>query len=224
VRGHELDLTNLAIALQGSDDSIGFEDGLYWLRSKSFDGLHGDPNRARAKAEELLALLRGVAKANVPGFDDLELGACVDWLAPDGRLKRRLTDTFTLKVRSASRIEDGAEALVVERKVSRWLSVARRGGHVSDALKLWADRRPNDWQTLYKVVEIIKDSARPKLKMWVSQNELSLFRRTACSPSAIGHAARHGVQEADPPATPMTIKDAEELVQRLLRCWIETQN
>ena len=98
LRGHQLDLENLATALGSGDHRVSCDRGMYWLHSTDFDELAGDPDKLRAKAAELLPLINGAAKAGLPGFHPVQLGQCVDWVAPDGRAKRRLSDTVTLHV------------------------------------------------------------------------------------------------------------------------------
>jgi hypothetical protein len=50
---------------------------------------------------------------------------------------------------------------------------------------------------------------------------LSLFTRTANSVAAAGDKARHGMERYDPPRQPMSLAHACELVDRIMRTWLE---
>src|SRR5260370_4688058 len=100
LRGNRLDLENLAVVLRDGNYRVSAGEGLYWLHSTDFDGLATDPDKVRAKAAEVLPLINGLAKACIPGFYPVELGQCVDWFLPNLQLKRRLTATVDVVVRS----------------------------------------------------------------------------------------------------------------------------
>jgi hypothetical protein len=144
LRGHQLDLKNLVAFLRVGDHRVVLENDLYWLHSTDFDGLAGDPDKARAKAETLLPLINALAKARIPSFEPLELGECVDWIGADGRPKRRLTARIILRVRSSEQIGDVTS---INTQIAEWMAVARDHGPVFDALRLWGSARTHDWSS-----------------------------------------------------------------------------
>jgi hypothetical protein len=56
---------------------------------------------------------------------------------------------------------------------------------------------------------------------WATNRELNLFKRTANHQDAAGSEARHARQRQQPPATPMPVHQAEVLLQRILRSWLD---
>jgi hypothetical protein len=121
-------------------------------------GSRGLPsNRAdvvREKANQLVPLINGVAKAHVPGFEPVSLGVCVDWVRPDGRLARRLTDTVTLHSRSGASVAE--KAALTATLIKEWMSVSIGKAEAIDVLRLWGTAPVHDWSTLYKVREKIE--------------------------------------------------------------------
>jgi hypothetical protein len=49
---------------------------------------------------------------------------------------------------------------------------------------------------------------------------MELFRRTANSFEAVGLDARHGVEQNQPPSTPMDISEARSLITTLVHAWL----
>jgi hypothetical protein len=178
---------------------------------------------ARAKVSALLPLINAVAKAHISGFEPIELGQCVDWIRSDGRLRRRLSDTVTLHVRSNHRITAPDQAAAVDMQIKNWMALARGDQDVADVLRLWGSMRMQDWNTLSNIKEKIEARVGSQMVRlgWATRSELRLFDQTANSPAVLEDAARHGVQRTDPPATPMKIGQAQELVKHLIDGWIE---
>jgi hypothetical protein len=207
----------------GSDHRVDAEDGMCWLRSTAFDGLVGDPDATRNKAEGLLALINGAAKLRFAGFQPVELGTCVDWVPPDGGARRRLRDTVIVHVRSNRRATEEDRKDGVGDDIERWVTLGRHDEKVADVLRVWGSRHAGDWSTLFKLKEKIDAAVGGSLveRGWATKRELERFNRTANSHRILGDAARHGVQTSEPPAKPMTIEQARQLIDRLIRRWFE---
>src|SRR5438094_7795296 len=82
-----------------------------------------------------------------------------------------------------------------------------------------------DWYTLYQLREKIEAAAggdgQIAARGWASRAKLRRFDHTANSQAILGDAARHGVQRTTPPANPMTLGEAQQLIERLIRGWVE---
>jgi hypothetical protein len=52
---------------------------------------------------------------------------------------------------------------------------------------------------------------------------LKRFRGTANDPAHAGPEARHGRPEPKPISDPMSLREAEDLIRRLLETWIDTK-
>lgn len=82
--------------------------------------------------------------------------------------------------------------------------------------------QPTSWINLYKIYEIIRDDIGDKeiIKI-LSKNELSRFTGTAQSREQIGDDARHAAKKFIRHPQPMTIKEANELIKKLILEWSE---
>jgi len=217
-----VDLENLAAVLGQGDHRVSADEGVFWLRSIELDQLLGDPEGLRAKAAELLPIINAAGKALLPGFHPIELGQCVDWVAPDGRLKRRLTEPYVIHVRSGERVAGPPEGSAYAKEFEEWARLARGDEKIAQVLRLWGSSPVHDWNTLYKLKELIEAAVGSDIpqRRWATKAELRRFDHTANSPAVLGHASRHAVQRGDPPARPMTIDEAQKLVMRLIRGWM----
>jgi hypothetical protein len=78
------------------------------------------------------------------------------------------------------------------------------------------------WSDLYRILEVIETEV-PQSKMieqsWTTKNELERFTRSANSVAVAGDHARHGKERFSAPAKPMTISEATDFIDRLLRLW-----
>ena len=83
----------------------------------------------------------------------------------------------------------------------------------------------DDWDSLYKLVEIIAEDLggehKLKKKPWLSSKELSRFKQTVQSAEAIGDAARHArIAKFRPPEKPMSLRTARSWVRRWFMAWV----
>ncbi|MGH2570948.1 MAG: hypothetical protein ACRDGR_06965, partial [bacterium] len=79
------------------------------------------------------------------------------------------------------------------------------------------------WNTLYKLKEkVVSAVGKDEIvqRGWATQAELRQFEHTANSPAVLGAAARHGVQTSNPPRKPISLGDAQALVDRIIRRWL----
>ena len=68
---------------------------------------------------------------------------------------------------------------------------------------------------------MVKEDAGSSVNDWVSKAELKRFKRTANSVGAVGDEARHGKENTEPPPNPMALREAESLILKLVRDWLE---
>jgi hypothetical protein len=118
--------------------------------------------------------------------------------------------------RKPSRDPDNAQAL---------LAIAQRDNNVADALRLWTTR-PHVPAELYKILEVIERDADGQIANsgWATKAELDRFRATANRPELSGDDARHVRQSGRPPKyTKMSDAEAEQLMTRIINCWLESK-
>lgn len=104
------------------------------------------------------------------------------------------------------------------------IDMAKSDDAIKKVLRLY--NRSLDWGGLYKIFEVVRDDVVNgerciTSKKWASQNQISTFRHTANSPSAIGDESRHGSGVNQPPAKPMTILEAKNFVESLINNWLK---
>jgi hypothetical protein len=183
-----------------------------------------DPDAVRCNAVKLLSLVNGAAQLVLREFEPVELGEAVDWVHPNGRLKRRLRETIVLRIRSGSQVsvDEGNRAL--GKAIQDYMTVARQDARFADVLRIWGSRHPHSWDTLYKLKEKIEAAVgltQIVQRGWATESELRRFGHTANSYAVLGDSARHGVQTSQPPPSPMTCEEAQQLVERLIRSWLD---
>lgn len=93
---------------------------------------------------------------------------------------------------------------------------------VAKVMRLSVTPDAESWTGLYRIAELIEgDDWRTLLeKGWITREQRERFRRTANSPEA-GDTSRHGYDaKSQPPPKPMTLGEAREYVEALLRAWL----
>ena len=97
---------------------------------------------------------------------------------------------------------------------------------VSHVLRLVAEDSVS-WVGLYRIMEAVEGYAGGSSELvrrgWVPKKTLELFKHTACSPGAIGDAARHGRERSAPPPHPMKLDDAKSLIREIVISWLEAR-
>jgi len=106
--------------------------------------------------------------------------------------------------------------------ILQWLSLAQQFPAVAKVMRL-RDTGDLDWRDLYPLYEVIEADVGGAMHQlgWATRKELELFERTANNPAAAGDKARHGVEKHKPPRKPMSLAHARELVDRIMRAWLE---
>lgn len=97
--------------------------------------------------------------------------------------------------------------------VQRWSAIADNEELLNDALIYFG--RATNWFDVYKAVECLEARVGGESKLmalgWASEKKIELLKRTA------NCAARHRRGKYEPPASPMSIKDARALLGQLLQ-------
>lgn len=107
---------------------------------------------------------------------------------------------------------------------AQWQNLLLEDENVATVCELMS-HIPQGWNDLYRALEIIADDVGGNHKLteygWLTKDSLRRFRHTANSPASIGLEARHGVDQADPPATPMMHAEAAALLDTIVYQWLE---
>lgn len=227
ITGDDSDLRLLSNALAGGEVEIAESPSGYVLRANEFESLDS-ADSVRERAVEIAASLSGSIRLLAGGHRSITVGA-VHRVRPDG--KRDITLVVEPVVARArvmpvgikvTRRDGTVEVHQPAEQVSRWLPLAKTSPAVARALRL---RGAGDlsWVDLYRLFEVMEGDLGPGIYQIgsVTKNEVELFTRTANSLAAAGDQARHGKERTVPPAKPMPLSRARELVDRLLRSWLD---
>ncbi len=153
LQGHPAELGELADQFRSPRLNVRKEDEHYYLRSpEEFDRL-SDAGDVRARAEELLFLLSGIANLYAGAGETITPGTVI-WERDDGtRDQFEQVDPLTLRVRVGVVIE-GTKA-INPTVCESWLTLARQDSAVLDALRFFQEGI--SWWSLRKAYEVIEN-------------------------------------------------------------------
>jgi hypothetical protein len=221
--GQQADLARLA-DIPGDGWSVSVQEGVYYLRSATFQAIL-EARAVQEAARVLVEPLSGALALNREAIGRVAVGG-VELLRGDG------TRAYTVFPEPVTiRIEVGKPTIRVvgsttpapERRhpIAVWTRVALGHEGVAKALRLF--RKDASWDDLYRVFEVIEGDVGGGMyeRGWVSRSAVRRFTATANSPAVLGDRARHGSQRGQPPPDPMTLREAHELVERLVVRWVE---
>ena len=229
LKGDEFDLKDLASLVHSRSRAVLEENGLYYLWSSDFDSLDS-ASEVRESASTLIDALNGAMKLHTSGFQGVYEDGVI-MIEEDGRRREYIYLGGSSAARSRTRasitvITSGDKEQVAQppRDVESWISIAKRDKAVADALHFF---RENSWLSLYKVYEIIREDVNGQQAIvrrgWATKHSLSRFTQTAQSKAALGDLARHTTNGYKPPSQPMSIKEARELVRRMILGWLSSK-
>lgn len=218
--GQAMDLEALA-SVSGLDWGVVKEEGSYYLTSPLFDSVP-DVADAYTLAQQVLPLLNGAAGINIPNFEPVKLS---------GSAKRQNeSGTSTQAAQSISagariRREISPASLEQSPDIDSWMVRARMDTYARRAMELYGSLE-HSWRNLYIILEVMEESCGGDKHLlaasWLpDEAEIRLFKYTANNWQALGSEARHGKEQWKPPAKPMSLQDARELIRLTLLAWLQ---
>ncbi len=225
--GDTTDLRMLAPAFASGEVEVAQCAAEYVLWASEFKALDS-AGAVGSRAIEIVSTLSGSARLALGARTSIGVGA-VYRVRPDG--ERDITvfpEPAVIHLRALpvtvvhTRPDGTAEVQGPADAISRWLPVASKDPNIAWALRL-RNVGTLDWVDLYRLYGVIEGDMGARIYElgWASRNELERFARTANSVSAAGDRARHGKERTSPPRKPMDLSAARELVDRLMRAWLE---
>ncbi len=226
LKGHEFDLEDLPIYLDGSPVTVVKRGAKYFLQlSTSVAG----PTYERMDdvAANLLALVNGAASVLIQGYRPIELeGGAFYGIGAKGEVAHTVIQAGTAEARCKGgqvTIAINGVAQPDHRKgaMGELLRQASHNRAKADALTLVGRPSPS-WSELYHVFELVEVNVGSRMFAdgWIGRTEANLFTRTANSYTALGAAGRHGKDRGDPPAEPMPQQAAVTLMRSLVAAWL----
>lgn len=219
LKGDQFDLEDLPELIATPELSVVVEDGRYCLRSRETNAFES-PEEAKERAIALVRMLNGVLKFVREDFQEVtDDGLKV--ITDDGKsYSYSYLTVTTLRTKQKTMVTPVLHPTAVETLIE----ATKADRHVADALHFFKD---GTWFNLYKAYEILRDAVGGEHKIvkngWVPKRELSRFTQTAQSRAALGDLARHASKKYTPPANPMTLKEARNLVRAILAKWLDSK-
>jgi hypothetical protein len=225
--GDEPSLRKLSELFSQGAISVCGRDGSFYLRADEFNA-HADAGDVRASAIELVRRANGVARLADSAFRPVEVDR-VELVSEGGG--RQHFVALGVAVESSAALSmtvirgDGTREEVVADPdavpASDLLAVAANEPDVARALRL-IGQAETTWPGLYHLYEVVLGDVGGLIydDGWASRIEVERFRRTANSPAVLGEHARHGRETTEPPSNPMSLREARDLVERLVRRWL----
>jgi hypothetical protein len=228
VTGDEYDLEILAERFRTDDLRITRVDsGGYELSSQRFD-LCEDATQvmivARALLREISGLIRlmlGAGKSLRPSHVFLVNeagGGGTGFIGLGCQVNMRSSVEITVHKADGTVVR-------VDRKadLTDIFALADDDREVRQALQILEDEMA-DWVAPYKLFEVIRDSCGGEgqivKRKWAAMEGIKLFVKSANSPEASGHLARHAISDGYPPKSPMSLPDGRHWIQQLCHHWL----
>jgi hypothetical protein len=205
-----------------SEDASGFT-----FRSPELDKLT-DGSAVRERAMERVDVLNGLGSMAAGDFRPVTVGAVS--AQDEGGIKLVVPPAQARIESSIGRvvISDPATGQRIHTPspiFAKGFAIADRDPAVQRALRLFGG--PPSPVNLYRVFEIVRDDGGGEEEVvrngWATRSQITRFRRTMNSVSAVGDEARHGVEPTDPPPDPMSLPEAQTFVTRLLEKWFASK-
>jgi hypothetical protein len=227
INGDPFDLELLSEQFRSANLSIAKESNGYYARSSEFEVLSSEPE-VRSKADEILDSLNGIGRMLDSHFRPVEIDAITE--ADETGSRKHYMEFFEeIKVRDKATVKvvnaDGtSEQSTQPPAAESQLAIAQRDPKVAKALRIFGSRE-HDWHNLNNIFEVVQSDVGGQITKagWATQTEIDRFTRTANSVQAIGDDARHGDEKVPAPKNPMSLAEADALMTRILKSWIDSK-
>lgn len=226
--GDPTDLRMLADTFSDSEIRIAVTGEEYVLRAHEFQDLDS-ASSVRKRAQEIVTQLSGSSRLLLRSYEPLEVGG-VYRVKDDGRRDFTVfVNAVVVRVRAlpvtvgVTKPNGTTEFPKPADPIAKWLHLATKDPAVAKALRL-RDHDGLDLVELYRIFEVIEadvGSSTIHQQGWATKKSVREFKHTANSVDAAGDQARHGKEKTQPPSNPLSLPRARELIDRILKGWLE---
>ena len=227
--GDAFDLDELVLSMGETEPSIRKTKHGYVLQSATFDQFESHKDVETA-ANAMLLMLNGICAVLLSTRMPIKVAA-ISKVGPDMTRQTFVTlsdgvhvrATLTMTVISA---DGSVQTTHPADPAPSWLQLATVDSQVGRVFRLLNDPHLT-WGAMYKIYEIIVDdmagTGQIAVRGWASQTTMKRFKHTANSPSAVGDHARHGIEQTEPPPSPMPQSEAKALIDALVHNWLRAK-
>ena len=197
----------------------------FYLKSEKLNA-HEHPSDVDRAGAELLEVINGAASLHFEGFEPASVHGPVR-LHDDGRLEPILLIHGTQVVTRFGRHSVGPPQSSPHEDIGLWVGLSDESDDIREALTLYG-KLAHTWRNLYIMLGVVErdcGSLHELVKRkWAPKSKMRLFRRTANSNKVLGADARHGRDKEPPPTDPMSLDEAQDLVNRVLQAWLNSRS
>ena len=224
LKGERFDLENFPKLLCSLEVRVVEENGSFYLESSEFNSLTS-AEEVRERGRELIKIINGAAKLKQDNFLGISEDAIIR-VGDDGNrhgylfLEEAITIRTRVKVSAQSTVitADGSEKVATQPSaLESLIGVAQKYNVVADALDFYRD---GTWSSLYNAYEIIRGDVGGEHQIikngWTVKSDVRRFRQTA-------QPYRHASKKYKPPAQPMTLLEARQLIKAILSRWVSSK-
>jgi hypothetical protein len=228
LEGHNFDLDTLHELFPNGEAIVAKDaSGRYYLESPALENPEGQVDTDAAEA--LLKRINGAARAIDHSYQPVKLKG--HYTGPDGAAFVS-GPTATQMIRPNQRatvlhLRNGVPVPKSPPKGPRYVRLAEQDPNVADALRILGQPEPLDWYDIYKIFEIVQNVVGGPKEIekggWAREADLDRLKASANHPGISGDEARHARMKGTPgPDKGMTIREADDLIRRLVANWIES--
>jgi hypothetical protein len=230
LHGERFDLQELLRLNSIPNLQIEEKNGRFYLRAAEFNS-YSNASDVLNRGIEILRVINGIAQIEIQNWENVE---AID-VARDEADGTRTQFLFPLPIRARSRVSTNLTVIKADGTIDSsnqkttmesFFEISRKDTNVERVLRIYGSRE-HSWSNLCIIYEIIESDVGGKRVIvnndWSSSSRIGKFKQTANSLTAVGDDARHGKESKDPPPSPMSLSEAEALVESMIRQWILTK-
>jgi hypothetical protein len=192
------------------------ENGKFYLLGSALESL-ADAEAIRAEAARRLDLFAAAISLLWTSMRKPRLGNVIREEDGKRRIFIEVEDTVSSRSKVSATISGSPVQPVQKTQAQEILARADKSPHLKEALQVWADPL-RSWPRLYRVLEELERHLGQSVDKagFCSNNEKERFTRSANSAHVSGIDARHAGGKFQPPANPMTLREATDFVRKML--------
>jgi hypothetical protein len=224
--GNKDDLEDLSSIFSSSDPRIIWNGDGYLLESSLFTYCLDDKS-IKEETDKLLAAINAIKVLKLQSSKPITRGAI---FADNINGNRTIFLETTLTAVAIARIDmiafnpDGTRFNGnPDNHEINWVSLYSTNNRVQRVFEI-ITHNYSSFIELYKIIEIIEeDNFAPVMRGGEYYKVIKLFNQTAESYNAVGKDARHSHERFKPPADPMTLDQAKDLITKILYLWLKSR-
>ena len=157
-------------------------------------------------------------------FQILDDGRKLLILEPDPAVGKTCAYISSIDViRADGRVENWNESIFLR----KCFQLTEKDERISKVLRLRNSDNLN-WVDLYRIYEVIEEEVGDLRSLdpgRITKNTIERFTRTANSASELGAGdhSRHGIEKFQPPQKPMSLREAKDLIDTVIKSWINSK-